>query len=133
MWSTRKKFQIELGKAFLNSNHYVFLSSIFVESAALYSLFAVPLLVTYGIDHPTSQIWLGLAPAAQVSCGLIYPLSRLDLIVFAVQMISNYLIVYRVAQNRSWEATTATLTLDWPQQKEQSTDPSMTTTLPSSC
>lgn len=33
-----------------------------------------------------------------------------------LQMSSNYLIIYRVAQNRSWEVTSAMFTLDWPQQ-----------------
>ncbi|KAK7691657.1 hypothetical protein QCA50_005056 [Cerrena zonata] len=96
MWFTRKKFQMDLGRSCTTFNHYSFLSSIFVESAALYSFFVVPLLVTYGMNHPTSQIWLSLAPAAQMS--------------------SNYLIIYRVAQNRSWEVTSAMFTLDWPQQ-----------------
>lgn len=66
MWFTRRNFQRDLGKSFSNSNHYSFISSIFIESAALYSFFVIPLLVTYGLNHPTSQIWLGLAPASQV-------------------------------------------------------------------
>ena len=38
-----------------------------VESAALYSAFAVAFLVSYALDAPINQIWLGFAQAAQVS------------------------------------------------------------------
>ena len=47
--------------------HYVSLAAIVIESAALYSLFAILFLVTYAVDDPTNQVFLGLASAAQVS------------------------------------------------------------------
>jgi hypothetical protein len=58
-------------------------NAIFIESAALYSLVSMLVVVTFSIGHPISQIWLGISPS--------------------VQVIANYLIVYRVAQGRALE------------------------------
>ncbi|KAJ6459748.1 hypothetical protein C8R47DRAFT_994487 [Mycena vitilis] len=55
--------------------------AIVVESAAMYSVVSLLLLVTFALGHPINQIWLGIAPSAQV--------------------IANYLIVYRVAQGEA--------------------------------
>ncbi|CAL1707888.1 unnamed protein product [Somion occarium] len=85
MWTARQRARTVFGGSY--GKHYNFVSTMFIESAALYSIVALLLLITYGMDHQTSQIWLALAPAAQV--------------------ISNYLIIYRVAQGRAW--TTASL------------------------
>ena len=54
-------------------DHYSSLSAMFVESAALYSLMSIPLLISYGLMHPISQIFLSLNPAAQVSSNLNFP------------------------------------------------------------
>ncbi|KAJ7807860.1 hypothetical protein B0H14DRAFT_3881764 [Mycena olivaceomarginata] len=73
--------------------HYISLITIIVESAALYSLFALLFLITYAINHPTNQVWLPVASACQ--------------------QIANLLIVYRVADGSAWEkdslSTTAAL------------------------
>ncbi|KAK7691637.1 hypothetical protein QCA50_005036 [Cerrena zonata] len=86
MFATRNKGRRMFGEAY--GGHYSSLSSMFVESAALYSLMSIPLLISYGLMHPISQIFLALNPAAQV--------------------IANYLIIYRVAQGRAWTTTSPT-------------------------
>ncbi|KAJ6612722.1 hypothetical protein B0H10DRAFT_2278881 [Mycena sp. CBHHK59/15] len=60
--------------------------AIFIESAALYSVISLLLLVTFALGHPINQIWLGVSPS--------------------VQVISNYLIVYRVARGQALGVTT---------------------------
>ncbi|KAJ7229022.1 hypothetical protein GGX14DRAFT_346163 [Mycena pura] len=51
--------------------------AIFLESALPYSVVAMFVVVTFELGHPISQIWLAIAPAAQV--------------------IANYVIIYRIA------------------------------------
>lgn len=53
------------------ASQYLSLTAIIVESAALYSLFAILFLITYAISDPTNQVFLGMASAAQVL--LFYP------------------------------------------------------------
>ncbi|THV07197.1 hypothetical protein K435DRAFT_710547 [Dendrothele bispora CBS 962.96] len=65
---------------------YNLVSTMFIESAALYSIFSFLLLVTFALGHPISQIWLGLTPAVQKIC--------------------SYLIIFRVARGRSWDTST---------------------------
>ena len=50
-----------------HAQQYLSLATLIIESAALYSAFAIASLVSYAIDNPISQIWLGSAQAAQVS------------------------------------------------------------------
>ena len=55
--------------AHLSSAHakqYLSLATLIVESATLYSGFAVAFLVSYALNKPINQIWLGFAQAAQV-------------------------------------------------------------------
>jgi len=66
--------------------HYTSISAMFVESAALYAICSILMLVTYGLNNPIYQIWLGLCPA--------------------VQMASSYLIIYRVAEGSAWSNQT---------------------------
>ena len=49
-----------------HANHYVSLATLIVESAALYSAFAITFLVSYGMNKPINQLWLGFAQGAQV-------------------------------------------------------------------
>lgn len=49
-----------------HAKHYLSLAAILVESAALYSLFAIMFIVTYAINNPLNQIFLGVASSAQV-------------------------------------------------------------------
>ena len=46
---------------------YTSLLTIFIESAALYSTFAICFLATYAANNPINQIFLGFTTAAQVS------------------------------------------------------------------
>ncbi|THV07198.1 hypothetical protein K435DRAFT_643875 [Dendrothele bispora CBS 962.96] len=64
-------------------------AAIFVESALLYSIISMLVVVTFSIGHPINQIWLGIAPATQ--------------------LIANYLIIYRIAQGRALSKETDTV------------------------
>ncbi|KAG6911289.1 hypothetical protein DXG01_002128 [Tephrocybe rancida] len=66
--------------------HYVSLVTIMVESAALYSLLAFIFVVTYAINNPLNQIFLGAASSGQ--------------------QIAGYLIIYRLAEGRAWDKDT---------------------------
>ncbi|VDC04348.1 unnamed protein product [Peniophora sp. CBMAI 1063] len=69
-----------------HAKHYLSLATVLVESAALYSMFAICFLVTYAVNNGINQIFLGLAQAAQ--------------------QISTYLIIYRLADGKAWKTTT---------------------------
>lgn len=49
-----------------HARHYVSLAAIIVESAALYSVFALLFLITYAVDDPVTPIFLGLVASTQV-------------------------------------------------------------------
>ncbi|KAJ7640761.1 hypothetical protein DFH06DRAFT_1000181, partial [Mycena polygramma] len=49
-----------------NSTSNLSIIVIFVESATIYSIVSLLLLVTFALGHPINQIWLGLAPSVQV-------------------------------------------------------------------
>lgn len=65
---------------------YTSLLTIFVESAALYSTFAICFLISYGINNPINQVFLSFTTAAQ--------------------QISAYLIIYRLALGTAWTKDT---------------------------
>ncbi|KAI0311178.1 hypothetical protein OF83DRAFT_779726 [Amylostereum chailletii] len=69
-----------------HAKHYLSLAAVLIESAALYSLFAFIFLITYAVNNPINQIFLGLAQAAQ--------------------QISTYLIIYRLADGKAWNKDT---------------------------
>ncbi|THH23103.1 hypothetical protein EUX98_g8081 [Antrodiella citrinella] len=50
-----------------HAKHYVSLAAIIVESAALYSVFALIFLITYAVNDPVNQIFLGFASFTQAS------------------------------------------------------------------
>ena len=50
-----------------HAKQYLSLATVIIESAALYSAFAIAFLVSYAMNQPINQIWLGFAQAAQVS------------------------------------------------------------------
>ncbi|KAK7689592.1 hypothetical protein QCA50_007384 [Cerrena zonata] len=83
MWLTLARGRKLFGKAYGEDYRL----TMFVESAGLYSMNCIGLLISYGLNHPISQIFLSLNPATQV--------------------IANYLIIIRVAQGRAWTSTTA--------------------------
>ena len=60
----RRRGQKLFGSSY--GDHYGSISSIFVESAAIYCLCSTILLITYAVDHPINQIWLAIGPAVQV-------------------------------------------------------------------
>jgi len=65
---------------------YVSLATIVVESAALYSVFALIFVITFATNNPLSQIFLSIASAAQ--------------------QIAGYLIIFRLADGRAWNKNT---------------------------
>jgi len=66
--------------------HYVSLSAIIVESAALYSFLALIFIISYATGNPINQIFLGGASSAQ--------------------QIATYLIIIRLAEGRAWTKDT---------------------------
>ncbi|KAF7356717.1 hypothetical protein MVEN_01006500 [Mycena venus] len=68
------------------ANHYISLATVIVESAALYSIFAILFLITYAINNPTNQVWLAVASGCQ--------------------QIANLLIIYRLADGSAWQQDT---------------------------
>ena len=48
------------------AKHYLSIATVLVESAALYSIFAVMFLVTYAVNNPINQVMLAIAQATQV-------------------------------------------------------------------
>ncbi|KAJ3499746.1 hypothetical protein NLJ89_g10062 [Agrocybe chaxingu] len=73
-----------------HGTEYFSLAAIFVESAALYSLFAILFIITYAIDNPINQVFLAFSTAAQ--------------------QIAGYLIIYRVAEGRALDQKTLAAT-----------------------
>jgi len=69
-----------------HAKHYLSLAAILFESAALYSVLAIMFIVTYAINNPLNQIFLGVASSAQ--------------------QIAGYLIIYRLADGRAWSTDT---------------------------
>ncbi|KAG2022582.1 hypothetical protein CC2G_000319 [Coprinopsis cinerea AmutBmut pab1-1] len=65
-----------------HTKRYSGLVAIVVESAAVYSVFAVLFIITYSVDNPINQICLSLASSSQ--------------------QIAGYWIIYRTAQGRAW-------------------------------
>lgn len=82
MWFYQREGRAVFGQSY--GKHYASISAMFIESAALYAICSILLLATYAIQHPINQIWFGLSPS--------------------VQMIANYLIIYRVADGRAWSS-----------------------------
>lgn len=74
-----------------HAQQYLSLAALIVESAALYSAFAIAFLVSYAMNAPINQIWLGFASGAQP--------------------IATYLIIYRVADGTAWTKDTMDQTL----------------------
>ncbi|RDX50535.1 hypothetical protein OH76DRAFT_455973 [Lentinus brumalis] len=69
-----------------HSQQYLSIVTLIIESAALYSCFAIAFLVSYALNSPINQIWLGFAQAAQ--------------------QVATYLIIYRVADGKAWTSRT---------------------------
>ncbi|OJT08330.1 hypothetical protein TRAPUB_782 [Trametes pubescens] len=74
-----------------HAQQYLSLAALIIESAALYSAFAIAFLVSYAMNAPINQIWLGFASGAQP--------------------IATYLIIYRVADGTAWTKDTMDQTL----------------------
>ncbi|KAI0714648.1 hypothetical protein C8Q76DRAFT_618809 [Earliella scabrosa] len=69
-----------------HAQQYFSIATLIIESAALYSIFAVAFLVSYAMNQPINQVFLGCASAAQ--------------------QIATYLIIYRVADGTAWTKET---------------------------
>ncbi|KAG6874360.1 hypothetical protein C0995_015096 [Termitomyces sp. Mi166 len=69
-----------------HGKEYVSVLTIVIESASLYSVFALIFLITYAINTPVNSVFLTVASFTQ--------------------QIANYLIIYRLAQGRAWNRDT---------------------------
>ncbi|KIL60271.1 hypothetical protein M378DRAFT_47309, partial [Amanita muscaria Koide BX008] len=74
------------------AKQYLSLAAIIVESAALYSVFALAFIISYAFGNPINQIILPLASSSQ--------------------QIAGYLIILRVAQGRAWSASVLEVTTE---------------------
>ncbi|KAF7370709.1 hypothetical protein MSAN_00704100 [Mycena sanguinolenta] len=71
------------------ASHYISLATVIIESAALYTIFAVLFLITYALNNPTNQVWLAVASGCQ--------------------QIANLLIIYRLADGSAWRQDTLSI------------------------
>ncbi|KAF8623262.1 hypothetical protein AX15_006437 [Amanita polypyramis BW_CC] len=71
-----------------HARHYLSMTTIFVESAALYTTFALAYVITFALDSPMNQIFLGASSACQ--------------------QIAGYLIILRLARGVAWGSNTLT-------------------------
>ncbi|KAL0575150.1 hypothetical protein V5O48_006827 [Marasmius crinis-equi] len=92
IWEYRRRGQVPSGYG----NAKISFGAIIIESAAMYSIVSMLVVVTFSIGHPINQIWLGIAPATQV--------------------IANYLIIYRIAQGWAFTNDNDTETSDTPEE-----------------
>ncbi|KAG5725678.1 hypothetical protein E4T56_gene7290 [Termitomyces sp. T112] len=72
-----------------HARDYVSLLAILVESASLYSIFALIFLITYAINAPVNSAFLTVASFTQ--------------------QIAGYLILYRLAHGRAWDSDTLSM------------------------
>jgi len=91
IWGYQRKIRGSLGDE--HGTHYTSITTMFVESAALYSIMSILVLGTFAAKSNISQIFLGLTPG--------------------IQLISTYFIIWRVAEGRAWsrEAVTTTASI----------------------
>lgn len=68
-----------------SASHYSSIWKMFMESAALYSILSILLLATFATNSPVQQLFLGLLPS--------------------VQSVSDYLIIYLLADGRAYNST----------------------------
>jgi len=80
IWSYQRTCRESLGEE--HCRHYTSLSTMFLESAAAYTIISIGLVATFAIGSPANQIFLALAPG--------------------VQTISSFIIIWRVANRRAW-------------------------------
>ena len=91
-----------------HAKQYLSLATVLIESATLYSVFALLFLITYAVNNPINQIALAIAQACQVRFCMSEHECHTDLI---AQQISVYMIIYRLADGSAWKATTLDATL----------------------
>ena len=84
------------------AKHYLSIATILVESAALYSIFALAFIVSYALNNPINQIFLTFATTSQVR-GLYCRDSYLRLML-CLKQVAGYLIILRLAQGRAWRS-----------------------------
>ncbi|KAJ7077413.1 hypothetical protein B0H15DRAFT_562964 [Mycena belliarum] len=82
IWYHQRSLKALFGNDHTHARPYQLLLTMFIESAALFSIISILLLVTFALGNPINQIWLGVAPA--------------------IQLVSTYLIILRVATGRQW-------------------------------
>ncbi|TBU39128.1 hypothetical protein BD309DRAFT_461539 [Dichomitus squalens] len=91
-----------------HGSQYLSLTAIVVESAAIHTAFALVFVVSYGLESPINEMFVGFASAAQ--------------------QVATYLIIYRVADGKAWtrgmqhSKTMTSMRFDEPQTDSQSSE-----------
>jgi hypothetical protein len=65
IWYYQKSVEAAVGSDY--AVHYTTVTTMFVESAAIYTVVSLLLVVTFSVGNPINQIWLGIAPSVQVT------------------------------------------------------------------
>lgn len=65
IWYYQKSVESAVGSEY--AIHYTSVTTMFVESAAIYTVVSLLLLATFTVGNPINQIWLGIAPSVQVT------------------------------------------------------------------
>jgi len=86
IWGYQRLIRESLGADY--GKQYTSITTMFIESAALYTAVSIAVLATFATGSTLSQIFLGIAPCCQ--------------------MISSYFIIWRVANGRAWTQDTLT-------------------------
>lgn len=71
IWAYQREGKATFGRDF--GARYTSISTMFIESAAMYSIVSILFLGTYATGEPTNQIWFGISPSIQVSYIIIQP------------------------------------------------------------
>ena len=66
IWRHHRDMKKAFGGEVTYHSPFTSVTTMFVESAALYTMFLIPLLVTFALASPYSQIFLGVSPSVQV-------------------------------------------------------------------
>ena len=104
LWLYRYKMTSLLGSS--HGSHYIGIAAMVVESAAIYSTFALLFIIPFGVGSPIANTFLQVLSQVQVSIARLcdpayYPYE-------VAQIIAPLLIIYRVARGKGWTSSTST-------------------------
>jgi hypothetical protein len=85
------------------ASQYTGIVALIVESAAIYSTFSLLFLVPFALNHPLNQVFFQALSGVQVNLRVYGDLFDLTL---SRQIVATLLIIFRVAEGKSWSADT---------------------------